>query len=258
MTTKFAKVITIVGGALLLFVAIALATTSGWFTLPNAVVQGQTTATSELSNTITVVGEGSVRMRPDIARANIGVEVLRQSVEEATAENRANVENVLAALKELGVAENDIQTSGFSVYAERFGPEGPLAEDDVRYRVSNNVSVTMRDLDNVGALLDAAISAGANNIYGVDFDIDDPSSVESEARAKAVADAQAKAQDLAELTGVTMGNVVSVSEVIGSGYFASNFSEQGMRGLGGGGGAPIEPGELTLVMQLQVQYAISQ
>ncbi len=214
---------------------------------------------SNIPGTITVVGEGKVRIRPDVARAQIGVEVMMDSVKEASEANKERLEAVLAALQEQGIAEEDIQTSGFSVYAERFGPNGPLPDDQINYRVSNNVNVTVRDLDTLGAVLDAAIEAGANNIYGVEFSIDDPSTIESEARQSAVADAQAKAEELAELTGTTVSNVVSVSEVIGGGggYYSSNFAEAA-RGMGGGGSTPISPGELELVMQLQITYAIGQ
>jgi uncharacterized protein YggE len=184
------------------------------------------------------------------------VETVTNTVKEASEQNRATVEAVLAALAEQGIAEEDMQTSGFSIYAERFGPEGPLAEGDVRYRVSNNVMVTIRDIDNVGTILDAAIEAGANNIYGVEFALDDPGVAESDARSAAIADAQAKAAELAELTGLSLGQVVSVSEVVGGGggYYLGNFAEQAR--AFGGGGTPITPGQLDLVMQLQVIYSI--
>lgn len=215
-------------------------------------------STSGLSRTITVVGEGRVRIQPDIARANFGVEVVRNSVREALSENKTTMDAVLATLAEFGIPERDIQTTGFSIYAERYGPTGPLPEDEVNYRVSNNVTVVIRDLEQVGDIVDAAVEAGANNIYGIEFRLDDPSSLQAEARQRAIEDAKVKAQDLAELTEVTLGEVVSVSEVISSGsYYASNFA-QGV-GLGGGGGAtPISPGELELTMQLQVSYAIAQ
>jgi uncharacterized protein YggE len=235
-----------------------------WFGAPQVNAQTPTpgpgnVAVTALPQTITVVGEGTVTIKPDIARANIGVEVVSNTVQEASAENKATIEAVLEALMAQGIAEEDIQTSGFSIYAERYGPEGPLAEDEVRYRVSNNVQVTIRDLDNVGTILDAAVEAGANNIFGVDFDVDDPSVVESEARQKAVDDARAKAEELATLNGVTLGNVVSVSEVVGSGggYYMGNFAEQTMMRMGGGG-TPISPGELELTMQLQIVYSMSQ
>jgi len=216
-----------------------------------------TQPTNVLPGTITVVGEGKVRIKPDVARAQIGVEVLMDSVKAASEANKERLEAVLAALQEQGIAEEDIQTSGFSVYAERFGSNGPLPEDQINYRVSNNVNVTVRDLDKLGAILDAAIEAGANNIYGVEFSLDDPSVIESTARESAVADAQAKAEELAALTGTTVGNVVSVSEVIGNGggFYNSNFAEAA-RGMGGGGSTPVSPGELELIMQLQITYTM--
>ncbi len=107
-------------------------------------------------------------------------------------------------------------------------------------------------------MLDAAIAAGANNIYGVTFSLDDPSQVESEAREKAVANAQAKAQELAELNNLQVEDVLSVSEVVGGGvgYYPGSFREEATAfGLGGGGAGPISPGELTFTMQLQIVYA---
>jgi uncharacterized protein YggE len=228
-----------------------------WFTAAEVQAQApQSQVAVALPGTITVVGEGKVTLEPDIARVTIGVETVTNTVKEASEQNRATVEAVLAALAEQGIAEEDMQTSGFSIYAERFGPEGPLAEGDVRYRVSNNVMVTIRDIDNVGTILDAAIEAGANNIYGVEFALDDPGVAESDARSAAIADAQAKAAELAELTGLSLGQVVSVSEVVGGGggYYLGNFAEQAR--AFGGGGTPITPGQLDLVMQLQVIYSI--
>ncbi|HXF64374.1 MAG TPA: SIMPL domain-containing protein [Caldilineaceae bacterium] len=246
-----------------LLAGFAFVTGVGWPTVP--AVQAQETPptpqpivmSAPLPSTITVVGEGKVEIEPDIARVSIGVETLRDTVEEASAANQETLDAVLAALQAQGIAEEDIQTSGFSIFAERYGPEGPLPDDQVRYRVSNNVSVTIRDLENVGTVLDAAIEAGANNIYGVEFALDDPSIVESDARASAVEDARAKAEDLAALSGVELGELISISEVIaqGGGFYAGTFAEQA-RGFGGGG-TPVMPGQLELVMQLQVVYAIA-
>jgi len=212
-----------------------------------------------LPRTITVVGEGKTSIKPDIARVNIGVEVMKESVQEASAENKATVEAVLEALKAAGVEERDIQTSGYSVYVERYGTEGPLAENDLRYRVSNNVNVKIRDLEDVGSLLDAAIEAGANNIYGVEFALDDASEARSLARANAVENALAKAEELAELAGVEVGQIVSLSEIIGSsgGYYNQMVSASAYMGLGGGGGTPVSPGELEVTYQIQVVYTIA-
>lgn len=214
-------------------------------------------AESALARTITVVGEGRVRMRPDMAQTNIGVEVVSDTVKEASRQAAETMGAVMEALKAQGVDEKDMQTAGYSIWVERpYGPEGP-ARDESLYHVSNSVSVTIRDLDKVGPILDAAIEAGANNIYGVNFNVAEPGVLMSEARQKAVVDAQAKVQELAGLNNVQVGEVISISEVIGGGggFFPSFSRASVAEGLGGGGG-PISPGELELTVQLQVTYAI--
>ena len=255
MHSQLQRVITATLGVGLLTAAIWVGAT-GFSTAP-AVEAQSTDATTPAAGTITVIGESKVTVEPDIARVTIGVETVKNSVEEASAENKVAVEAVLAALADAGIADKDIQTTGFNIYADRYGPEGPLADSDVRYRVSNNVTIIIRDLDSVGTVLDAAVEAGANNIYGVEFALEDPSQAEPEARAAAVTDAQAKAEELAGLLSVSKGRVLSVSEVIGNGggYYSNNFAQQA-KGMGGGGGAPIAPGQIDLIMQLQVVYAI--
>jgi uncharacterized protein YggE len=225
--------------------------------LSTARAQTVTETTSTLPRTITVVGEGTVKIKPDIAQANIGVEIIRPTVKAASSGAKDSMDAVLQALKEQGVDEKDIQTSGFSVWTERpYGPEGP--SDEALYHVSNQVAVTIRDLDTVGTVLDAAIEAGANNIYGVTFSLADPSQVQSRARKEAVANAQAKAQELATLNDVEVGDVVSVSEVIGGrgGYYTSVVREAAVSAGMGGGGGPIAPGELELTLQLEIVYTV--
>jgi uncharacterized protein YggE len=241
--------------ATILIGALAFSAASWTAATPVALAQA---ASPAASRTITVVGEGKVKIQPDIARANFGVEVVRPSVREALDQNKETMDAVLAALQGQGIAEEDIQTTGFSIYAERFGPQGPLPEDEVNYRVSNNVMVVIRDLASVGTVVDVAVEAGANNIYGIEFRVDDPSKLESEARQNAVTDAENKAAELAKLNGVSVGEVLSISEVISNGsYYTGNFAQA--TGLGGGGGAtPISPGQLELVMQLMVTYAMAE
>jgi uncharacterized protein YggE len=210
-----------------------------------------------LPRTITVVGEGKVKIKPDIAQINIGIEIVGDTVEEASSQTADTMDAVLATLTAQGVEEKDIQTSGYSVWVERpYGPEGPTG--DALYHVNNTVSVTIRDLDTVGTILDAAIEAGANNIYGVTFSLADPSPLMSEGREKAVADARSKAEDLAQLNNVTIGEVISISEVIAAGgYYAGGFRGLAVaEGMGGGGGGPISPGELEMAVQLQITYSI--
>ena len=245
--------IAVTASAVLLVMVGALALGRAEFAPPIAQAQTGT----EALRTITVVGEGTVRIKPDMAQANIGVEVMESSVQEASSSATATMESVLATLQQQGIEEQDIQTSGFSIWVDRpYGPEG-LPSDNPVYRVNNNVAVTIRDLSSVGGVLDAAIAAGANNIYGITFGLDDPSQVESEAREKAVANAQAKAQELAELNNLQVSDVLSVSEVVGTaaGYYPGSFGQDAAAfGMGGGGAGPISPGELTFTMQLQIVY----
>jgi len=252
-------------GAVLVLLLGVVAWASGWVRpalaqtpSPTANPGATASAAADTPRTIIVVGEGTVKIQPDIARANIGVETLGSTVKQATSEAATTMEAVLAALKSQGIAEKDIQTSGYSVWADRNGgPEGRDTEK-VTYRVNNNVSVVIRDLAKVGAVLDAAIEAGANSIYGLTFSVDEPQKLAAQAREKAVADALSRAQELARLNGVEVGAVVSISEVIGSSSYPANdlraASKEAVYGLGGAGA--VLPGELELTMHLQMIYAI--
>lgn len=239
---------------LMLASVVLVQATSAW---SRAQAQTQTNIAPELARTITVVGEGRVKIKPDIAQLDIGVTAKNSTVREATDEAEKVMDAVMGALRGHGIAEGDIQTSGFSIWADESypGPEG-RSQGEIIYRVSNQVKVTIRDLDKVAAVLDSTIEAGANNIYGVSFSIDDPAEMESEARKEAVADALAKAQELAALNKVKVGDLISISEVVGGdgGYYAGGFET--MRGQGGGGGGPISPGELELSLRLQVVHAL--
>ena len=225
---------------------------------PSASAEG--TATQALPRTVTVVGEGSVKIKPDMAQTTIGVETMGETVKEATSEAATTMDAVIAALMAQGVAEKDLQTSGYSVWVDRgSGPELRGADVGTSYRVNNNVTVVVRDLDAVSAVLDAAIASGANTIYGVQFSIAEPEALESQAREKAVADAKGRAQELARLNNVVVGPVLSISELVGAGggYYNTNFREAAtmLSGYGGGAG-PVSPGELELTLRLQVVYGI--
>ncbi len=204
---------------------------------------------------ITVVGTGAASASPDVATAQVGVDTQSASPEEATRRNDEQMKSVLDALKAAGIAEADIQTAYYNLYAEqRYEPATGQATGEFTYRVSSSLSVKIRDLAKVGAVLTDAVRAGANNISGVFFSIEDTSALEAAAREEAVADARARAISLAQLSGVELGEVVIVSEVIGGP--GPIFYDRAAIGLGGGGGAPIQPGQLEVSMQVQVSFAI--
>lgn len=219
-----------------------------------AALASQKTSASAFTRSVTVVGEGAVNIEPDVATARIGVVVLRTTVREASSEANEIMQGVKAALIAQNIEERDIQTRHFDISAERYGPEGLLSEEQVQYRVRNTANVTIRDLDNIGDILDAAIEAGANAIGSVRFSLESPAAVESRVRAMAVADARAKAEELAALIGVSVGEVSEVSEIIGhgGGYFDNSFSDMAVAESAGA----FSIGALTLAMQLQITYML--
>jgi uncharacterized protein YggE len=209
------------------------------------------------NRTITVVGVGKAYGTPDVAHVTVGVETRDASVQVAVDDNAEIMNDILDALKALGIDDKDLQTSNYSVYTEREvsprAPDTEEAEGALVYHVQNQVSVKVRDLDILEDVLDEAVSAGANSIYGISFGVDDPTELQAEARADAVADAKARAESLAELTGVAVGDVMQVSEVITG---SPVMYERAAYSVPQAAGAPIETGELEVQMSVQVTYAI--
>ncbi len=121
------------------------------------------------------------------------------------------------------------------------------------YRVNNQVSVTIRKIEDLGKILDAVVAAGANNVYGINFGVDDPAAFQQQARAAAVKDAQDKAGQLAKAAGVTLGKPMSISEGVASPVpvFRSAPAPAGM----GGAEVSIETGELEIAVTVQIQFA---
>jgi len=138
------------------------------------------------AHVVTAAGKETVSIGPNVATATIGVEILRPTVKEATSAAQAVMEDVWAALVAQNVDASDIRINHLNIFAERLGPDGLLSENQTRYHASNTLFITIRDLDSIDAVLNAAIDAGANNIYSVDFSLSDPAAVESETHAGAV------------------------------------------------------------------------
>lgn len=227
-----------------------------------AVVVGPAAAQEDLPpmDTITVVGTGSASGAPDIANLEIGVEIRNEDIAVAFSDTNATIDRVINAMVEAGVAREDIRTTGLNIYRDMYGMpmEGGMGNGTPVYVVSNNVRVTIREIDNVADVINAAVSAGANNVYGLTFGIDDRQSLESEARADAVADARARAEELASLAGAQLGDVIIISEYSGgfSPFDVMNLSNARMEG-GLGGGASIEPGQLSVTVQIQVTFRMN-
>jgi uncharacterized protein YggE len=245
--------------ALVLPLGLASAWLWGQVSSPAAAQTATTEATYSPAETITVVGQGSVRIKPDIAQVSIGVETSAETVGEAVEDSKTQMASIMEALTKAGIAEKDIQTMNYSIQFDRYPESRPLPADTETgqaqpvYRVTNMVNVTIRDLEEVSNVLDAVVAGGANNIWGVSFSLEDQIAAQADARAKAIEDARARAEALAELSGVTLGPVMSVSEVISGSPSPVVMREAAMAA---GGAGPISPGELEIGYQVQVAYFI--
>lgn len=166
-----------------------------------------------LPRIVSISGLGEVKSPPDMATISTGVVSEAVSAKDALAKNNAAMASVIAALKNAGIKEEDIQTSGFSV-SPKYPPYQPnqTTQRIVGYTVSNNVTAHVKALKNLGPILDTLVQSGSNQIGGITFGIDEPKKVLDEARKKAVADARAKAELYAEAAGVSLGRVIQISE----------------------------------------------
>lgn len=191
---------------------------------------------------------------PDIATINIGVHTENADAQAAVSENNEQAQAVMQALLDFGIAEQDIRTSNFSIFPrQNYDNEGNLQE--IVYVVDNSVQVTVRDLDSIGEILDAAVSAGANSINGIQFTIEDPSAAYDTAMAAAVENARSRAEVLAEAAGVELGEVQSINSYVNGGPIP--FSQDvRMEMAAADASVPISPGQTEISVEVSVVYNI--
>jgi len=215
---------------------------------------------------IWVSGQGKVTAVPDLAVLSLGVEAEAATVEEAMDKAAAAMNRVIDSLHGNGVADSDIKTQWFSIYpvTEWVGITSPIDsyvqnshEVLVGYRVTNMATVKIRDINATGDIIDAAARAGGDltRIHGVSFTVDDPSVYEDAARELAIANARAKAQQLAGAAGVGLGKPFYISE---SGGYYPVYYDYGMAVKGGEvyPSTPISPGETEITLTVQMAFAI--
>lgn len=233
-----------------LFVSTNLASAAGVQTTGTAAV---TAVADSLPRTITVVGQGIAKATPDVAQATIGVEAIATTVAEASTQSNQVMSAIVAAATGLGIAPEDIQTSEYNIYVDASGSVGTTSSPT--YHVIQMDTITIRDLSTVGSVIDAAVQAGANRIYGVSFTLNDTADVEANARELAVADALQRAQHLASLVNATVGDVISVSEGAAGGY--QPYSSVAKAALdSSGGGTSVSPGQLQFSSSIQIVYVL--
>ena len=204
---------------------------------------------------VSVSGAGSANLVPDIAYIYVGVHTEAPSAAEAVDENNAQTQQVIESLKDFGIAAKDIRTTNFSIWPQdKYDPMTGTATGEKVYVVDNTVYVTVRDLAKLGELLDTVITAGANTVNSIQFDVADKTEALKQARAEAVKNAAAHAQELADAAGVRLGEVQTITYYDSAPYPVFD-------GKGGGGAAveaavPIQPGQLTFTVTVTVTYEI--
>ena len=205
---------------------------------------------------IWVTGQGEVMAVPDIATLRLGIEAEEESVAEAQIQATEAMDNVMTALTENGIARNDIQTQYFSI--QRVTKWDRVQEEEVvtGYRVTNIVTAKIRDIDKVGAIVDAVAMAGGDlaRVDSISFSVEDPTDYYEEAREEAVADAKTKANQLADLAGVTLGKPTYISESFYAPPIVSRAGYEMEEAVAIE--TPISPGELEISLSVQVVYSI--
>ena len=201
---------------------------------------------------ISVTGEATVSVPPDLAEINGGVTSEAKTAREASEANNAAMGKVLQALKGAGIEEKDVQTARLSLQPQsapnRSGPSAIAG-----YRASNRVTLRVRDVTKVASVIDTLVGAGANEIGGINFVVSQASKLLDEARERAVADARRKAEIYAKAAGVTLGAPLSISEEGNSAPAPYRRMAAGMAAS-----APVAQGEETLQVTVSVSWAIKQ
>src|SRR3954464_439306 len=206
--------------------------------------------------TVSVSGHGSVNVPPDTASVSIGVDIIKPTLGEAQEQATTQATAVIEALKDAGIAAEDIQTDYFSVNILRDYSENGDPTQITGFEIMNQLAVTVHDTDQLGELLDAAVNAGANRINGVTFYVDDQTAASSDARVQAVEDARTKAEELAAAAGMSLGPVVAISE--GTSPLVSPVYDMARGGGMGAGQAavPVQPGSTTVAVDVTMTFEL--
>jgi uncharacterized protein len=209
-------------------------------------------AQSDIPPAISVTGEASISVPPDLASVDAGVASDAKTAREASEANNTAMAKVLAALKAANIDAKDIQTSRLSLQPQ-YAPNRAGPSPVVGYRASNRVTVRIRDVSKAASVIDTLVGAGANDIGNISFEVSQASKLLDDAREKAVADARRKAEIYAKAAGVTLGAPLSISEEgAPQPIFRAKVAPMAAAPT------PIAQGEETLSISVSVTWAIKQ
>ncbi len=206
---------------------------------------------------ISVSGTGIALAVPDMATITLGVTNQDTQASVAMQATTDAVTQILARLDEMGLEARDVQTRDLTltpVWTGRNAQNGETPQI-TGFTASNRVFVRVRELDQLGKIMDAVIQDGANDFGGLSFDVQDSKPLEADARAKAVADATAKAKQLAEASGITLGEIISISDHGGGVRPVAQMREMSMADAGG---LPVAAGEISVSVNVSMVFEISE
>ncbi len=203
--------------------------------------------------TVTVTGFGAAYGAPDLVMVGLGAESSNSDIKTAMDDTTARMNQIMATLVDNGVAREDIRTEHFSIYQDYGGPMMDDMQTPRNYRVSTSVVITVREVERVGDLLAAAVDAGANIVNYIQFDIEDRAALQDEARVEAVENARTRAENLAGLLGLSVGEPLNVVE--NSDYYMPMMGGGG-GGFGYGEAAAISEGQLSVSMSVTITFAL--
>jgi hypothetical protein len=206
---------------------------------------------------IWVNGMGKVSAAPDIATLRLGIEAQSMKVVDAQAQAAEAMDKVMKALKDSGIADKDIQTQSFNISKVTRWLDKEQREELVGYRVTNIVQAKVRAMNKVGATIDAVATAGSDltRIDGVSFSVEDPTTYQDVARQKAMAQAEAKAKQMADLSGAKLGKPTYITESV---YYPQPIyaGYDKMSAAPAMAETPISAGELDITVNVQIVYSI--
>lgn len=212
--------------------------------------------TAATTNTVSFSGEGKVVAKPDIAKISLSIVTDALTSKVAQDENSRKSKAITDFLKKQSIDDKDIKTTGYNIYPQYKYPQYGGQPTITGYQVNQTMEVKVRDLDKISDILDGVVGAGTNQVNQLSFEIDDPDALKAGARAKAVADAKKKANELQSQVGISLGKIVNFSENTGGYPVPVYFETKGM-GMGGGGGGPSVPtGENEITINVTITYQI--
>ena len=226
------------------------------------VMTGHVSNTATNANTVSFNGEGKVFAKPDIAAVSFSIVTEAKTSKVAQDANSEKSKKVVDFLKSQDIADKDIKTTGYNIYPQYSypTPDSPVYYDSnpkiTGYQVSQSFEVKVRDLDKISAVLDGLVTAGANQVNNLGFQVDDIEKVKNEARELAIKDAKNKANTLKKQIGIRLGKIINYSE--GGYYPGPMMYDSKAVGMGGGGEvAPSIPaGESEITINVTITYQI--